>query len=257
MVPSFVLQALRQLSQNLVAHICTTFSIQPQQVIEAKLGPASIFSSLLNRLLRVNDAAHAAARFLGNPPDREQMIRDWKAFVDPQTIVDRELPCFTPQVVGILSTDVVQLLQPTSSLRDSLSPGDGTSTESVLDLWTQFLSNLPSRFPRARADPRYFNICLGSVASAALRDLTTNGAISFGSWWVVRCWIDEWMGWLAERGGFLSHSVNGTRAFSDAAEELCHDDSGVSLRGEEPTSLLDEVGDDRDNRIVVPASFGK
>ncbi|KAH0609948.1 uncharacterized protein H6S33_012494 [Morchella sextelata] len=233
-----------------------------------------IFSSLLDRLLRVNDAAHAAARFLGNPPDRGQMIKDWKEFVNAQTIVDRELPCGAMSVVEILHNEVISLLQPPSAPDGgNMSPAPGAedgspTTESVLDRWTQFLTFLPHRF--SGTEPRLFNLCLGAVASAALRDLTTNGAVSFGSWWVVRCWIDEWMGWLAERGGFLRHTAEATVHINrvnedrgsidvdliDGGDEMGHDDSGISLRGEEPLNMLDDVGDDRDNRMV-PVKFGK
>jgi regulatory factor X len=78
------------------------------------------------------------------------------------------------------------------------------------------------------------------------------------------------MGWLAERGGFLRHSsessihiggghvgaeeerVSVEADLIDNGDELGHDDSGISLRGgEEPIHLLDEVGDDRDNRMVT------
>lgn len=223
----------------------------------------------MDRLLRVNDAAHAAARFLGNPPDREQMIKDWQAYVSPEMICNREIPCNAPLVKHILESEISNLLQPASSYSSGvpLSPTPGaeepSSTESVLDKWTNFLTNLPERF--GTQSPRFFNICLGAVASAALRDLTTNGAISFGSWWVVRCWIDEWMSWQAERGGFLLHGLENARNVhgridrrsmgSDLLEELGHDDSGVSLR-EEHIHLLEDVGDDRDNRMV-PVNFGK
>jgi regulatory factor X len=272
-VPSFVLSALRQLSTNLASHISTTFSACSYHVIQAKLAPATIFASLVDRLLRVNDAAHAAARFLGNPPDREQMVKDWQAYVNPQIIINREIPCHAPLAKHILGSEISNLLQPASTQYSNgatLSPipgsEDGASTESVLDKWTNFLTSLPERF--GVQSPRYFNICLGAVASAALRDLTTNGAISFGSWWVVRCWIDEWMSWQAERGGFLNHGLEQNIVYGtnrerrsdgsdliDTSEELGHDDSGVSLR-EENIHLLEDVGDDRDNRMVS-INFGK
>jgi len=276
-VPSFVLSALRQLSTSLASHISVTFAACSQHVIQAKLAPATIFATLLDRLLRVNDAAHAAARFLGSPPDREQMLKDWQTFVNPQMIISRELPCYSPLIKQILSTEISNLLQPPAPLfsGEDLSLGagggveDGASTEGVLDKWTIFLTRLPQRFNVK--SPRYFNICLGAVASAALRDLTTNGAISFGSWWVVRCWIDEWMGWQAEKGGFLNHGVvqnappstdgcvRGDRRFfmsdiMDTSDDIGHDDSGISLR-EEHIHLLEDVGDDRDNRMV-PVNIG-
>lgn len=276
-VPTPILTALRQLSSGLVSHIETTFSVQPQHVIRAKLGPAVIFCTLIDRLLRVNDAAHAAARFLGNPPDREQMIKDWKEHVDGDMIVDRELPCLAPEAKKILKTEIATLLQPTTSSPVSTNP---ESTESVLDRWTNFLIKLPARF--RTSSPRHFNICLGAVASAALRDLTTNGAISFGSWWVVRCWIDEWMSWQAEKGGFLVHQPPPTE-FKVAA------DARINRRSKTPNTLnasaiskldgilnstngntsqlppplrestgrlLEDVGDDRVNRMVPPV-YGK
>jgi regulatory factor X len=261
-VPSFVLTALRQLSTNLPTHIAVTFSTCSQLVIQAKLAPATIFASLVDRLLRVNDAAHAAARFLGNPPDREQMVKDWQAYVNPQMIIDREIPCHAPSVKHILESEISNLLQPGyQNGTTPTTPGveDGATTESVLDKWTNFLTNLPERF--GEKSPRYFNICLGAVASAALRDLTTNGAISFGSWWVVRCWIDEWMSWQAERGGFLNHGIvrrpnNKERKsveiidLMDTSEDLGPDDEVPPLR-EEHINLLEDVGDDRDNRMVM------
>ena len=270
-VPSFVLSALRQLSTNLTNHISLTFGACSQHVVDAKLAPATIFASLVDRLLRVNDAAHAAARFLGRLPDREQMVKDWQAYVNPQTIVNREIPCYAPLVKQILASEVANLLQPSSSRYpngSAISPSsgveDGASTESVLDKWTNFLTNLPERF--GAQSPRLFNVCLGAVTSAALRDLTTNGAISFGSWWVVRCWIDEWMAWQAERGGFLNHSIDQSsthgrsslrRPFGDPMDttgDIDPDDCGISLG--EHIRLLEDVGDDRDNRMV-PVNFGK
>jgi regulatory factor X len=273
-VPSPLLTALRQLSSGLASHIESTFSVQPDHVTKAKLGPAVIFCSLLDRLLRVNDAAHAAARFLGNPPDREQMIKDWQNHVDGDMIVDRELPCLAPEAKKILKSEIATLLQPASSLSSSSSEpptSNPESTESVLDRWTNFLIDLPRRFPTS--SPRYFNICLGAVASAALRDLTTNGAISFGSWWVVRCWIDEWMSWQAEKGGFLNHQPpppvgwkmplerNNRRSKTpnglSKIDSIMNSATNGSYPPRESTGrLLEDVGDDRVNRMVPPV-YGK
>lgn len=262
-VPSFVLSALRQLSTNLTSHISTTFSVQPLHVIQSKLAPATIFASLLDRLLRVNDSAHAAARFLGNPPDREQMVKDWHTFVNAQMIIDRELACHAPHAKDILETEIAHLLQPGYVNGNLLSPVPGmeenASTESVLDRWTNFLTALPQRF--GVRSPRQFNICLGAVSSAALRDLTTNGAISFGSWWVVRCWIDEWMSWQAERGGFLCHQLDKPNRRCNV-DRLSIDSDLVGNRDEHGTdsvtslqasgtntSFLEDVPDDRVNRM--------
>ena len=64
---------------------------------------------------------------------------------------------------------------------------------------------------------------------------------------MVRCWIDEWIGWTAERGGFLRHGdeelskgdsiPNDHHGIQDGGgtnseSELGPDDSRVSLREE-------------------------
>lgn len=252
-VPAAVMSALRQFSASLTSHISATFANQPPHVIEAKTEPSAIFSSLLDRLLRVNEAAHAAARILVHSPDRTLMRQDWRKYVNCKAIVEREVPCSAAAVQRILEDEIINLLQPQPEGphgRD-ITPSPGgeddidslATTESVLDRWTQFLAQLPHRFPHV--SPRLFLLSVGAVASAALRDMTMAGGESFGGWWVVRCWIDEWIGWTAERGGFLRHgeeetpkpAVNGNHindgnGTDEHDSELGPDDSGVSLREE-------------------------
>ena len=73
--------------------------------------------------------------------------------------------------------------------------------EGSIDKWADWLSSIPPRFPDL--PPRAFLWALSSVETAALKDITTGDGQSFSAWWVVRCWVDEWVAWLAERGGFL------------------------------------------------------
>ena len=85
---------------------------------------------------------------------------------------------------------------------ETLPSSDGASmTQGVLDQWAMWLCELPERFPGV--PPRVFLWCMESVGAGALRDITVAGGEGFGAWWVVRCWMDEWMGWIAEKGGFL------------------------------------------------------
>jgi regulatory factor X, other len=255
-VPPTILNSLRSLSNTLPDHIQTTFSNHAQHLLRAKLVPATAFARLLTRLIRVNDTAHAAARFLANPADRELMRSDWLRFVSPKTIVQRELPCGEVLAESILRDEVVNLLSPETkfsnggqngdspttrnrpdntppprkrprtdvgpptfasfeattttaeplldpmTMVEQLPPSDQTSmTQGVLDRWAMWLCKLPERFPQV--PPRVFLWCMESVGAGALRDITVAGGEGFGAWWVVRCWMDEWMGWIAEKGGFL------------------------------------------------------
>ena len=226
-VPVRVIETFRAISTKLGPHVTATFQNHPQHVRDAKLGPAIIFAGLLDRLLRVNATAHAAANMLTNDANRDQMWHDWVLHVKPIRVVESSLPgCGYTRVVQILTKEVRELLGPlrTTAYVDSnslfadhgdhgstasqhgLPELDDSSTEGVLDRWTNFLNNLPSRFPGV--DARQLLHCVGEVGAAALRDITMAQALSFGSWWITKVWVDEMLLWLAEKGGFMEYSSN-------------------------------------------------
>lgn len=225
-VPIRVIDTFRAISNKLGSHISVTFQNHPQHVQDAKLGPAIIFAGLLDRLLRVNATAHAAANMLTNDANRDQMWHDWVHYVKPTRVVESSLPgCGYTRVLNILTDEIRDLLgplkntsyigmdplfekqdnHPASELSQhphrELAEG---STQGVLDRWNNFLSTLPLRFPGA--DARQLLHCVGEAGAAALRDITMAQALSFGSWWVTKVWVDEMLLWLAEKGGFMEHS---------------------------------------------------
>ena len=222
-IPIKIIDTFRNIAAKLVQHISYTFQSQPDHTRDAKIGPASIFAGLVNRLLRVNATAHAAANMLTNDANRDQMWHDWVCFVKPTGVVESSLPCcgYT-STIQILLLEVGELLGPLRSntyqgmqqifVNAQADPGpdyhpivrnelDDSSTSGVLDRWTTFLHDLPSRFPRV--DARVLLWCVGEVGSACIRDITMAQALSFGSWWVTKVWVDEMLRWIAEKGGFL------------------------------------------------------
>ena len=225
-LPNLIISTFQSIADNLGKHIRLVFSQHPQYVQDAKLGPATIFASLLNRLLRVNAASHAAAHILSNDATRDQMWHDWILHVRPQAIAESCLPGVGySRCVQILAGEIRALLSPlsmtdvdgvqqvyvntviaTDAPIDDVDEGDENSTESVLDRWVTFLNGLPSRFPNA--DARTILHCVSDVSTAALRDVTMATAVSFGQWTVAKVWLDEMMLWLAEKGGFLENGPN-------------------------------------------------
>ena len=222
-MPVRVIDTFRTISQRLGPHILSTFQHHPAHVRDARHGPAIIFASLLDRLLRVNATAHAAANILTDSTSRNQMWFDWVYCVRPTTVVETSLPGFGyTRTVQILTNEIRELLGPLSCVKyDGMQPIfaavadnheaeiaqqmqtqlDSSSTESVLDRWNNFLTSLPSRFPET--DARTLIHCVGAVSSAALRDITMADAKSFGYWCVTKTWVEEMLQWLAEKGGFL------------------------------------------------------
>ena len=223
-VPHRVLDTIRNISNKLAKHISGTFQNLPQHVLDAKLGPAVIFAALLDRLLRVNATAHAAANMLTNDANREQMWQDWCSFVKPGRVVGSALRGVGfHRCLWVITRDVRNLLGPLDCIShegmdDCFTKANreappnwpshphsdfDDSTEGVLDRWTEFLNYLPSQFPNV--DVREFIDRASGVCLAALRDITMAGALSFGSWWITKCWIDEMLLWMAEKGGFMGH----------------------------------------------------
>ena len=266
-VPVRVIDTFHTISNKLGRHISNTFQNLPQHVQDAKLGPAIIFAGLLDRLLRVNASAHAAANMLTNDANRDQMWHDWVLHVNPIRVVESSLPgCGYTRVLQVLTTEIRELLGPlrttaymgmntifahaephaTSNISHHAHPEiDDSSTEGVLDRWTNFLQTLPSRFPGA--DPRLLLHCVSEVGSAALRDITMAQALSFGSWWVTKVWVDEMLQWLAEKGGFMEGSrksmqMRGKTEFSPD-DDFLMDEGSEMVGGSRPRTAVSESVD--------------
>lgn len=218
-VPKTVLDTLRNISERLVSHIRESFQGQPRHVVRAKEAPATIFAAIIDRALRVNLTAHAAANMLANPANRTSMYLDWITMVRIRKVAESIPTRGMDDLVQVLLNDMRGLLDPVNvpweveclTLYGELSQQnmqnshlDVSSTDSpqnMLDRWVQFLRSLPDRFPYST--PADIVWCVQRVGTEVMRDLTIAQGKSFGSWWVTKCWIDEMVAFLAEQGGFM------------------------------------------------------
>lgn len=265
-IPIKIIDTFRSIAAKLVHHISYTFQSHPDHVRDAKIGPASIFAGLIDRLLRVNATAHAAANMLTNDANRDQMWHDWVCFVKPTGVVESSLPCcgYT-RTIRILLLEIGELLGPLRSttyqgmqqifVNAQADPGpeyrpiahnelDDSSTSGVLDRWTTFLHALPTRFPDV--DARVLIWCVGEVSSACIRDITMAQALSFGSWWVTKVWVDEMLRWIAEKGGFLESGPSGMqmRPKKRTANEAGFDNDDHIHGESRPRTGVSEVSDE-------------
>jgi regulatory factor X len=224
--PKPVLDTLRNISERLVPHIQSSFQGHPTHVIDAKVAPATLFAGLLDRELRVNLTAHAAANMLSNPANRDQMYEDWITMVRTRKIAECVPTRGMDDVVNLLLTELRDLLDPIgvsweiegmtpygemalrTGRQHQTSIHADSSTENVLDRWVNFLVSLPSKFPYASHAEVVW--CVERVGTAVMRDLTINQGKSFGAWWVTKCWIDEMISFMAEQGGFMEYKTSQT-----------------------------------------------
>jgi regulatory factor X len=219
-VPKQVLDTLRSISERLVPHIQRSFQGQ-NHVVNAKVAPATLFAGLLDRELRVNLTAHAAANMLSNPANRDQMYEDWITMVRIRKVAECVPTRGMDDVVNLFLTELRDLLDPVNvpwevegmtaygemALRggrqQQASIHTDSSTENVLDRWVNFLSSLPTKFPYASHAEVVW--CVQSIGTAVMRDLTIAQGKSFGAWWVTKCWLDEMIAFMAEQGGFMEY----------------------------------------------------
>lgn len=232
-IPTNVAAGLRNLAISLPTHISKITEVSPK-LIEAKLSVANQFVHLVTRLLEVNDAALNAGRILVSSADIDNMRHSWTKHVNAGSIVARELNCSGQKdVIDILQHDIPKLLSMTEQLvneegtqlhhnimdnlhngnnniNKSNSDGDNNlysakKSEAAIIKWGLYLASLPSRFPTV--PPRLFLLTTSTILTIALRDISIGGGEGFGPWWIVRCWIDDWMTWMAELGGYLEKST--------------------------------------------------
>lgn len=208
-IPSNVAAGLKNLAVSLPTHIGKMDA--PPFMITVKLAAAGHFIRLVNRLLQVNDAALNAGRILISSADIDNMRQSWARHVNPAAIVSRELACASQDVVDVLQHDVPKLLSITEELfdeskyrqnRDGGKDDPYSRSEAAIVKWGLYMASLPARFPNIA--PRLFLLTSSTVLTSALRDISIGGGEGFGPWWIVRCWIDEWMAWMAELGGYLA-----------------------------------------------------
>jgi regulatory factor X, other len=272
-VPRPVLDTLRNISERLVIHIRESFQGQPRHVVQAKEAPATIFAGLLDRALRVNLTAHAAANMLCNPANRDQMYLDWITMVRLRKVAECVPREGMDEVVNILLGQLRELLDPQNvpwdvevmtlygdvAARSGRTPQTDTSEDqtpqNVLDRWVDLLKSLASRFPNAGPEEVVWYV--ERVGTAVIRDITIAQGKSFGSWWVTKCWIDEMISFLAEQGGFMTMKSSTSPATElPKGSALAKDTScqGSQLgSGSEDYNTMPNTSQSQSNRAPFPS----
>ncbi|KAI0011086.1 RFX DNA-binding domain-containing protein [Xylariaceae sp. FL0662B] len=273
-VPKPVLDTLRNISERLVLHLRESFQGQPRHVVQAKEAPATIFAGLIDRALRVNLTAHAAANMLSNPANRDQMYLDWITMVRIRKISECVPSRGMDDLVDLLLTEVRDLLDPVNvpweiecqtlygdmALRHGrnlhATDSDNSSGQSVLDRWVRFIRSLPARFPYAT--PADIVWCVQRVGTEVMRDLTIAQGKSFGSWWVTKCWVDEMVAFIAEQGGFMKSRSSSTPVTSAPRGPVTHKDAiqqGSRLSSGSEELNMSNVSQSQPDRAPFPSQL--
>ena len=227
-VPAEVLRPLRRLAADYTDNLATVFQSKfPAAFTAMKLSLARQFVLLLRRLVRCIETGVSAARILAQKSERHAMLQDWLR-LDMNDIVLRELPCALDNPESIM--DVLE-----TRLPDLF---DGEIGDRVLGKYAAFLFELPARFPGT--NPWLFSLVCSNFLTTCLREMSLCGAPSFGSWWLVRCWVDEYLAWFFELGGYLYDDFHGDTATD--YDQTTSADTSTNLDGEKFVRLLEGYG---------------
>ena len=226
-MPRKAMAHMEQVALSLCGWIAQFFQNQPEHVLDAMQGPASIFVTLVQRYLRVNRAALDVAGVLESVVNRDKMWCDWAAHIQPFHVLQNSLFSHGhKRVLHILTQDIRLLLSPLHAdllvgggrvFEDSETLSDfqrkesdmeiDNSSSSIIGRMFRFIESLPSRFPSV--DARSLLSHIDVIGSNASRNMTLGGAESLGHWWRVKLFIDESSYWLAEKGGFVETGPGG------------------------------------------------
>lgn len=192
-VPDEILKPLKKLARDYMSNLTEALSNKfPKPFQSMKLSLARQFISILKRLLKCIETGASAAKILSNPKEKTAMLQDWLK-LDMDEIVMREVPCAldnSETLIDILDTKLVKLFEENNQLE---SP--------VLKPYATFLFELPSKF--SKLNPWIFSLVCSNLLTTCLREMSLSGATSFVYWWVVRCWVDEYLSLCLELGAFL------------------------------------------------------
>ncbi|OBA20504.1 hypothetical protein METBIDRAFT_83561 [Metschnikowia bicuspidata var. bicuspidata NRRL YB-4993] len=183
---------LKDIGVNFVTKLSQALGDRVSQGLKTmKLRLAQQFIKLVSRLLRCIETGSRASMVLSSPSERNAMLQDWSK-LDFQETVLREIPCglkSSQAIIRILDTLVGQLLSETHT--------EGL----VLEKYASFLFDLPALFPSV--NPWLFSLLLSNLLTNFIREMSMSGSSSFKSWWIVGCWINEYIPWSFELGGYL------------------------------------------------------
>lgn len=233
-VPDEVVQNLEQVSRQYTYKLQNSLQYKvPKSFRSMKLKTAKHFISILTRLVKVIETGQSAARILANNNEKQAMLEDWRQ-LDIREITLREVPCRLKNlelVIRILTTDVNSILE-----RDDSPSSKDFSTLVQL---ARLVSSLPGHF--RNSNPRLFMLVSSNLLTTFLREISLNRGQSFGAWWIVRCWVDEFIYWCFELGGFLQEEfqLENFEIYPPDSQANYEDTSGDHLRSSSMVDLLE------------------
>lgn len=242
LVPDMVLHRLKEIAEGLIRHLTDSLrNKMHKEFVDSKLKSALKFVSLLTRMIAVIQTRDNAFRYFKNPDDRRIMIESWQTVNIPE-IVEHLVPCQdrTDFLSHVLVNKVSEILRCSSDIMSDC---------------TKLIAELPSRF--LGPNPRFYLVAAGSLLTACLIEIGLYGKAAKEAWYMVICWIDEFMNFCLELGGYFRKELESSTINKKHSLESCSGDNDEAERTEPVASesaqtvdLLDKsFGTDRESNF--------
>ncbi|KAK6463494.1 putative RFX-like DNA-binding protein [Scheffersomyces coipomensis] len=209
-MPQDVISQLRQISSGYMRTLTNNLmNLKPSKTfVLMKLKLAKHFVNLLNRLIKIIETGQSASRILIDPIEKAAMIGDWKN-LDIEEIVYHELPCNDRNIsklLTVLSEDFLTLLEFNGDAENKNEGESGdddnkSNLDSIMIKFSNYIAEFPGKFPGT--NPRLIILLTCNLLTTCLREISLSSGKGFGAWWILRCWVDEYLAWCLELGGFL------------------------------------------------------
>ncbi|ODV82043.1 uncharacterized protein CANTADRAFT_27843, partial [Suhomyces tanzawaensis NRRL Y-17324] len=202
-IPPEVLTQLKQISGGYVQALSNNLinNKVTKNFIIMKLKLAKNFVNFLNRLIKIIETGQSAAKILNDPNEKKSMVDDWMK-LDIHEIISREIPCGEKNIevlLQILNHDLLHML--TGSFTSSHDAEENDVSNEMMMQISNYISELPGKFNNI--NPRLFILLTSNLLTTCLREISLSSGQGFGAWWIVRCWIDEFLSWRFELGGLF------------------------------------------------------
>ncbi|RCK62267.1 Transcriptional regulator RFX1 [Candida viswanathii] len=245
LIPQEQLLQLKQIASGYIKSLATSLvnSKVSTNFVIMKLKLAKHFVNLLNRLIKVIETGQPASRILTDDTEKNSMIQDWIK-LNLEEVINREMPCSDKNIEclsHILSSEVVELIKIKQEPSNTNTTEDTTNPTTAMNNFANYVSNLPSRFPDINA--RLFLVLSSNLLTTCLREISLLGGEGFGAWWIVRCWVDEYLAWSFEVGGFFQ---------DDLQDALQHQESPSmlpSLQNHPPDQEYQQAQDEQGDMV--------
>ncbi|KAK9720289.1 hypothetical protein K7432_004216 [Basidiobolus ranarum] len=190
-LPLVTIQAIQDFAKQYEGWIIVSLYGHSQMLYTKKLEVARTFTGVLIKLCSLNHLSQSAASIIQNKDQTTQMVVDW-ANVDFESLRDQAAiicQCGKADLIQIMEIDIKQLLQ----------------SSAQLDQWVSWIETICSKFlgenlnPEGISNAQAFVLKWSYFGSLIVRDLSIRSAQSFGSFQILRLFIDDYVYHLAQK----------------------------------------------------------